>query len=260
MAIYGNNRAQYSPYNYLGGLAMYGGNTMFSGKTGQRTRFGGSYTRTTTKRRKPQGNKYGLKTAIRSMESALHLSTPGTGSNYFSATHNTVYSQNCTYNITQGTAQSNRQGDSVFLCALKFSGFHEGPVALQDGLVFRVLVHYADPYSGSSTFNSLVIGSGDLFIATNQYSSTSIIDPKKVYCVYDKTIEVQPSVTNTYTGTNFNGTVSLNKAINFLPGTNEVNPRQLYITIIPSIANGTTGVTSCGKFAVSTDLIFKNSK
>lgn len=258
MAIYGN-KLGYGNYVNLGAATLFGGNKMLY-KTGQRTRFGGSGSRTITKRRKARGNKYGLKNAIRSMESALHLSTPGTGSNYFSATHNTVYSQNCTYNITQGTAQSNRQGDSVFLCSLKFSGFHEGPVALQDGLVFRILVHYADPFSGSAVFNSSTIGTGDLFIATNQYTSTGIVDPKKVYCVYDETIEVQPSVTSTYTGTNFNGTVTLNKPIIYLPGTNEVNPRQLYMTIIPSIANGTTGVTSCGKFAVSTDLIFKNSK
>lgn len=244
---------------YAAAPTMYGGFKML-GKTSSRSRYGGSGSRTITKRRKRNSGKYGLKTAIRSLESALHLATPGTGSNYFAATHNTVYSQNCTYNITQGTAQSNRQGDSVFLCALKFSGFHEGPVALQDGLVFRVLVFYADPFSGSAVFNSSTIGTGDLFIATNQYTSTGIIDPKKVYVVYDETIEVQPSVTNTYTGTNFNGSVQLNKGVNYFPGTNEVNPRQLYITVIPSIANGTTGVTSCGKFAISTDLIFKNSK
>jgi hypothetical protein len=194
------------------------------------------------------------------MESALHVSVPGTGTGTFTTLHNTVYTQNLTYLITQGTAQSNRQGDSVYLCSLKASGLHQGPVSLQDGLVFRILVYWADQFQNTGAVTSVTISAPDLFIARNKFEATGIVDPKKIYVIHDELVEVQPSISNVYTGTQFNLQCLVNKAIHFIPGTNEVNPRQLYISIIPSIANGNPGVSTTGEFSLSTDLVFKNSK
>jgi len=225
------------------------------------TKFYGGGSKTTTKRKskKPYYSGSTLRKVIRGMESAMHNVV---GQSNFSTVHNTVYCCNLTFNITQGSAQDNRQGDSVYLNALKASIFYESPFGSANGVTYRVLVHWSDIYKNSGSWSSGTIGLNNLFfnLTGNDRSSTGLIDPKTTYVVYDELVTTQPNVTGTYAVSTDEFRVQLNKAINYLPGTNEVNPRQLYMTVIPSVANGTTGLSDGGKFIINTDLIFKNSK
>jgi len=250
-----NTKRQIAGYGF-GGLAPALGYGLL-----QPTKFfgGGSQTKNKKKRKAPYFSGSVLKRTIRSLESTLHNVV---GQSNFTTLHNTIYCINLTYNLTQGTAQGNRQGDSVYLNALKASIFYDSPIGQQDGTTYRVLVHWSDTYKNSGAWSSATIGTGELFIGTtgNTRTSTGIIDPKSTYCVYDELVTIQPTIVGVYAAATNELTVQLNKAINYLPGTNEVNPRQLYMTIIPAIANGTTGTSDAGRFIVATDLMFKNSK
>jgi len=171
-----------------------------------------------------------------------------------------VYSKNLTYDLTQGTSQANRQGDNVYLCSLKVSGFYESPVNAANGVVYRVLVYWSDLYANTGNFGTATISTGDIFINSGDRNSMLIVDPKKVTVLYDETTVIQASISGVYTAQDIIAKVSIEKAVKFLPGTNELNPRNLFLTIIPSVANGSTGTTDAGKFIIGTDLVFKNSK
>jgi len=257
--VYGRQFTPSGLAGIIGGL--YGGtpNGVSSTSSGQQYNYGGLGSKTVTKRkRKPM--KTGLKTVMRSLESALHLSSNATGTANFTTSHNNVYTKNLTYDLTQGTAQSNRQGDNVYLCSLRVSGFYESPVGSSNGTIFRVLVYWSDAYANTGNFGTATITSGDLFINSGDRNSMLIVDPKKITVLYDETVVVQPTVAAIYTAQDIIAKVSIEKAIKFNPGTNEVNPRNLYLTIIPTVSNGTTGITDTGKFIIGTDLVFKNSK
>jgi len=260
MKVYGR---QLTPYN----MGQFGG--MFGGvpkvgfsSSGQKQQFnyGGPGSRTVTKRKRARKYNGGLKQVIRGMESALHLTSNATSSANFSTSHNNVYSKNLCYDLTQGTAQSNRQGDNVYLCSLRLSGFYESPVAAANGVIYRVIVYWSDIYAGTGNFGTATVTTGDLFINSGDRNATLLTDPKKITVLYDETTTIQPSISGVYTANDINAKISIEKAVKFTPGSNELNPRNLYVTIIPSVANGTAGITDGGKFIIGTDIVFKNSK
>ena len=240
---------------------MFGGNQLLPVKPfmGSKFNYGGPSTRSVTKRKRGR-RQYGLKQTIRGLESALHNVSNATGTANFVTSHNNVYSKNLCYDITQGTAQGNRQGDTIYLCALRLSGFYESPQASANGVIYRVIVYWSDVYAATGNWGTATITTGNLFINTGDRNSTLITDPKKITVLYDETTVIQPTVEQVYTAMDISAKISIEKAINFLPGANEVNPRQLYISIIASVANGTAGITDSGKFIMGTDVIFKNSK
>jgi len=261
MPRYQNATMRYNPYNNMGAPSMYGGYNLLPIKqfTGTKYNYGGPGSRTVSKRRRGK-RQSGLKQTIRGLESALHNVSNATGTANFVTSHNNVYSKNLTYDVTQGTAQGNRQGDTIYLCALRLSGFYESPISDANGIIYRIIVYWSDVYAATGNWGTATITTGNLFINSGDRNSTLITDPKKITVLYDETTVIQPSIAQVYTAMDIATKVSIEKAINFLPGANEVNPRQLYISIIPSVANGTAGITDTGKFIMGTDLIFKNSK
>jgi len=222
MVMYGNKQQLSGVYG--SGLGYYMGQNVL-----QPTKFYGGGSKTTTKRKQKKNayvNGNSLKKYIRNMESTLHNIV---GQTNFSTVHNTVYSCNLTFNITQGSAQDNRQGDTVFLNALKASIFYESPFGSANGTTYRVLIHWSDIYKNSGSWSSGTIGLNNLFysLTGNDRSSTGLIDPKTTTVVYDELVTIMPNLTSTYAISTDEIKVQLNKAINYLPGTNEVNPRQL---------------------------------
>jgi hypothetical protein len=123
-------------------------------------------------------------------------------------------------------------------------------------------VYWSDLFVGSAlgNFGSAGPGSSDIFINQGDRVSKFLTDPKKVTVLFDQVQVVQPSISGVITLADISANISIEKAVKFNPGTNELNPRNLFISVISCTAQGVTGTTGSGTFIIGTDLIFKNSK
>ena len=222
----------------------------------------GSATQTRTKtstrgRKRPMT----MTQVIRNNTTANHLAI-GDGVNFVDLLHNTITTQNLTHFITPGTAQFNRQGDTVYLEALKMNCFWEGPDVSENGVQLRLIVLYHDDFHACDYISDSGLGLTDLaMIGTGGARTTTLItDPKRCTVIDDRTFLMNQALDSTKETTLINYTVQLKKRFDFVPATQEGKDRNLYLVAISSIAGGATGTTLTGKLYVNQDLIFKVSK
>lgn len=213
-----------------------------------------------TRRKTPYKKPTSMVQVIRNMETAHHAPV-GDNVNQPALLHNTLLTQNILFFVSQGTGQGNRTGDTIFNESLKINATWEGPAALVNGTQLRMLLLYHDDYHANGTLLS-GLGLNDLAMLTTGIarSPALLTDPKKCTVLDDRTFVLNQSISGASDVVNIRYTVPVKKRFDFIPGTQEGKDRNLYLVVIPSIALGVTGVTSCGSLYVNTDIIYKISK
>ena len=134
-------------------LASLAGNKTTNGYRNNR-----SYTRTITKKSRSSKTIGGaVKKTILGMSSAYH-STVSDQTNGTGTVHNNIYSANLTAAIGQGTLNSTRQGDSIFLESLKIKGYMLS-AATAGAYQFRLLIGWSgEEYNPSGLLTSGLTG------------------------------------------------------------------------------------------------------
>jgi len=223
-----------------------------------------SYTKTNTQKKRKLTTTKGSVKAMMLKTIDNHHSTvsdltlilvPGIGG----FTHNTLYSNNATQSITQGTTNANRMGDKVHLDSIVINGLFS-TAATAGAYTYRVLVLWSgNEYSTGATFTSGLTFS-EIFLPSTggSYVTTSVINPKAVTCLYDEVIDINSTVAATSDLATFRTRIPLRQEFAYeSSGSIYGKTKNLYLVVMGSVTGGTPGTTQLGTVAVSYDLIFK---
>lgn len=255
----------YTPYGAAKmGAAAYGAYTGYRrNRQAQAYSNRSSFTRVQS-RGKPKTGKYSsFKTKLYANQPAKHLWTADSSTNIIGMTHNTIYTCNITANLIQGTAASQRIGDSAQLISLKLNGVLSTNSALTSACQYRILVGYSgEEYGLANSFGS-GLTSGELFHGSTgiAWKNTGIINPKAFTVLDDWIITLNNSIANVSEVSEVAFSVPLNTTFPYQAAASQFGKtRNLYVVVIGCVLNGLAGTTPAGSLSLSTDLIFKWSK
>lgn len=221
-----------------------------------------TYTRTKTqrKRKAPARKGNSMKRQLLAVAPKYHF---GVSDSVLGATllHNNIYCQSPTQLITQGTSNTNRQGDAIYMNALRINGLFSTPDNASDAFTYRIMVvKHGDNLAAATSLPSLLSHS-DLFLPNtgNIIEPNSLVNPKSVTVLYDQTVEINSVLATSAEWHRVSFTVPLNTMFQY-QGTASTFGKNynLYIVLIGSVFNGVSNTTSCGSFTGSADLIFQN--
>jgi len=255
----------YTPYNgskyRAAGYALTGGSTLFGsapkvsqGMAGSRSR-----TYTTTKRKQKNSRSYTLTRAIRGTQPAKHV--PFSDITISSGLHNNIYTWCPTQNIARGTNNDQRNGDAVFLEAMKLNFYAASNALITKAVEVRILVCYSgEEYSCPVTFISSGLQGAELFVtsASNGWMPNSMVNPKAVTVLDDRTIILNNSISAVSDLESLSYTIPLKAKFPYQSaGSVYGKTRNLYVVVMGSILDGVTNSTLAYSMNVSGDLIFK---
>lgn len=207
-------------------------------------------------KRRGRKNKRTFKSVLYKNLSAKH----DNGEQAISFTHNTLYTCNLTYRITQGTTNATRIGDSIVLCGLKIKGFYTGETTA-NGYGFRFIVGYSGEEYSNGTFSS-GLTTTEVFLPNTATNSTTIaqINPKAFTVLYDERLTCNSQISAVKDRVDYNFSVPLNNTTfqyQSSGGTMGKN-KNLYMIMIADVLGGTTGVTASGGSTMTWDFVYKN--
>lgn len=221
-------------------------------------RYARSYTRTTTKRkRKTRNTSFSMKKYIRSTLPAKHCPFSDIT---VTGTHNTVYSFGPTQTIVRGTGNDQRIGDSAHLLSIKINGFVASNAAITKAVEVRIITLWSgEEYAcGTSLTAGLTMGEIFLTTATPGWAPNGLINPKAVTVLDDRVLNLNNSIALVADVESINYTIPLNTDFDWqAAGSVYGKSRNLYVVVMGSILDGTTGATTWGLINLSADLIFK---
>jgi hypothetical protein len=163
--------------------------------------------------------------------------------------HNTIYTHNLVSGITQGTTQSTRLGNEIFIKNIQgsFSFDTAGAAFPLSGIAIRLMVVALTQQYASVDFTSGV-GSSDLFAGSSVLLTVARPDPRLCRVICDDVIHIQPSVSTT---TGYSGTVktfslgcAVNQPFEYRAATVYGTAANLYFLAIPVTSNGANGTTT----------------
>lgn len=222
-------------------------------------RSSGSYTMSKRTKRRNKVTGQSLKSQIIKTHPAKHF----TSAPELYPVHNTLYTMCPSMGITQGITNSQREGDSVYLEALKIKGFFH-TASTSSAYQYRIIVGWSgEEVTTSSVQYSFVSGLGvtDMFLpsTTDLTVLTGIINPKAFTVLYDETIDINSQIASTVDLRQFAATIPIKSRLDYQSsGSVYGKLRNLYIVVAGYINGGTTGTTTAGHLIISTDLIYKN--
>jgi len=175
--------------------------------------------------------------------------------------HNNIYTSSMTTKIAQGDGNTDRDGDSVHLTALKVKGvIHSG--AASNGFVYRVLVLWqGEEFNVSHTTSGLA--AADIFLPNQGggFVATGNINPKACTVLYDEVVTINSLVATTSDMKEVCFNVPINQKFDYqAAGSVNGKFKNLYFVIIGGVIGGTNNVTSVGSAFFNTDLVFQNMK
>lgn len=246
---------RYEPYNKMWrdtAAVMYGS----SRATAQRNDYRGQGSRVAyiTQKKKRTGSRVSFKKLVEKTQPAKHLTgTPGTA-----MTHNTIYTFCPTTQVTQGTGNTNRIGDSIYIAALKFKGFLNSHTTA-GAYSYRLIIGFSgEEYNPGSNFGS-GLATTELFLPNTTISAVNgIINPKTFTKIHDSVMDMNSQISGSADILSFDHTVTIDQ--NFLYQSDASvygKTRNLYVVIISNVVGGTSGVTPTGTMNGAVDLIFK---
>lgn len=225
---------------------------------GQSFRMGGGYssTRTKTKQRK-RYSKSSFKKMVMNVEPAKHVTyqsstTIGAGN---------IYTNMPTQAIVQGTSNTNRIGDEVYLCAIKLSG-SAVTADVSGAYKYRILIGWTGEESTASNIATQYVYNGlsanQLYLPqTYDLVCNGIINSKAFTKLHDETIDISSQTPDTVDWTSFNITVPLNVSFRYQEaGSVFGKTRNLVVFVMGNMAGAVAGEV-IGSMVVATDLIFK---
>lgn len=180
-------------------------------------------------------------------------------------TMNNIYSSNITAKVLQGTTDSSRQGDEIYLTGLKVKGNFVTPTA-SNAYQYRVIVGWSGEEYNPGNFGSSGAGTGlnaaEIFLPLTggQYATSSVINPKTLTVLYDQTMDLNSQLTGVSDIIGFDFYVPLSKKFAYqAAGSVYAKFKNLYIIIVSTVATlGTPLTTASGNVNVNTVLMYKN--
>jgi len=227
-------------------------------KTNQRQQMGRSLTRTMNKRKRTVPRRMSFKKAVLNVKPAKHLS----GESSVTINHNQILTCIPSQAITQGTGNTQRDGDAIYLAALKLRVNCQAAAA-SNGYTFRVLVGWTgEEYTTANIATTLVasVTAAELFLPTTTtfWMPNAQINPKAFTILHDQTYDINSQVASTSDVISDSYTVPINQNFEYQStGSVQGKTRNLCIIAIGSVVGGSSGVTGVGNVVASWDLIFK---
>lgn len=210
------------------------------------------------KKRRPQASRNSLAYQIRSMEAVKHY-VKSDGTLNQTMIMNQVYLHQPTQQVSQGDTNSNRDGDNIYLNALKTRFMFHDLAAITDGVTYRLLVGWTDIASSVSGFTAAT--ASDYFLpSAGTYFSNYIVDPKKLTVILDKTYDQNTLITGVRPVQTDAINIQLDKAFTYQTGDTRGKGKNLTVLVVAQVVGGTAGTTQVGNVYMGYDLIFRNSK
>lgn len=219
----------------------------------KRTRFNGGFSSVgsmTKLRGKKTSYRKSFKQKVLSIPPAKHLTSDsrvGVGSD-------TVYAVNVTAQVIQGDSNAQRDGDAIFMEALKLKGhFESDPVS--NAYKCRVLAGYSGEEFTAATFTATALV--PLFFPASQ-NYNAIVNPKAFTCLYDTTMDLNSQVEGDVTIQSFETTIPLKQMFPYQASASVYGKtKNLYIIVVAYGVGLAVGVGT-GTITCNWDLIFKN--
>uniref|UniRef100_UPI004048B047 hypothetical protein n=2 Tax=Pseudomonadati TaxID=3379134 RepID=UPI004048B047 len=238
-------------------VPVFGHSQRFPVPNAKRQRANYSYYGTGTITKKKQANNRYRKSFSRKVLNvfpAKHLS----GESQVTINNSTVYTMNLTAQVGQGTANNQREGDSIHLEALKINGLVQSATE-SNAYKFRILIGYSGEEFGTTTFASGSLSSSEIFLPTTFTTTTNgIVNPKAFTVLYDKTIDLNSQVEGDRVIQSFSDTLRLNTKFPYQASASVYGKfKNLYAICISYAPDIAVGVPN-GSILFSYDLIFKD--
>lgn len=220
----------------------------------QKTGGSQTFTRTIKKKRRGPMRNNSFKRRVLNVFPAKHLS----GQTAVTINNAEIYTMNLTQQITQGDLNSNRDGDSVQLEALKMEGFIQTATA-SNAYRFRIMVGYSGEEYGSANLATGLLTDAELFLPnTTSTVSNGIVNPKAFTQIYDEVIDLNSQIEGDRTIQSTKFTLKLNKKFPYQASGSIYGKTQNLYVIVISYAADTAAGTANGSAVLSYDLIFKD--
>jgi len=236
--------------------AYYSQPPRYSQLTGQPYRHAdGTRTMTQTQKRRRVGNKKSFKQLMLNNSSAKHFGDTGN----VAILHDNIYTFNITAQVTQGDANTNRDGDHINLEALKIRGFYSSAVTA-GAYSFRMLVGYSGEEYLAPNFTTGVggLGAGEIFLPGAPTNHTSLVNPKAFTTLLDFNVDINSQIAATADISSILKTILLKQGFNYQSTASTFGKvKNLYVVLIGNVVGGTVAVTPVGECIIGTDLIFK---
>jgi len=211
---------------------------------------------TTTKKRKRLTYKKSFKSLMLNNTAAKHNTQGPTTA----MTHNTVYTFNATALISQGDTNTDRDGDSINLEALKLRGFYASATTA-GAYGFRIIIGYSgEEYNTGNAFVTGLLGltTAEIFLPNFPAAFVAVVNPKAFTVLHDQTVEVNSQIAATKDVTNIvNSTLLKSKFDYQSTGSVYGKLKNLYVVVVAQVVGGVTGTTAAGEVLLASDLIFK---
>jgi hypothetical protein len=162
-------------------------------------------------------------------------------------THNTIYTTNPLFSITQGTGDSNRLGDTIHLDRISLVCQVDTSTAttVSAPVKFRMMLVVITNQYSPTAFTSGV-GSTDVFFTTSTGLIVSRPNPRLCKVLCDEIVVAQPmTVAGAALGYGHID-CKIDMPFEFRTGSNYGTTANMYLLLIPNIAGGTSGTTLCG--------------
>lgn len=195
-----------------------------------------------------------------SFNKMLMLNTPAKHETYSptqALLHNNIYGTNITEQITQGFGNEGRDGDSIYLEAVKFRGILTSSTTA-GAYSYRIIIGFTgEEITTGGAFN-LTISSGQVFLPNGASQLTSIINPKAFTVLYDQVFDVNSQIAATADVNSFAGTVPIKQKFMYQSSASIYGKtKNLFMLVIGNVFGGVSGVTATGEIVVCIDTIFK---
>jgi hypothetical protein len=185
---------------------------------------------------------------------AKHL----TGNSAVTINNARVYTMNLTAQIGQGTANNQREGDSVYLEALKMEGHFQSATA-SNAYKFRLIIGYSGEEFGTTTFATGSLSESEIFQpSTTATLANEIINPKGFTVLYDKIIDQNSQVEGDRVITSVRDTIQLKHKFPYQAAASVYGKFKNLYAVIVSYAPDVAIDVANGSIVLSYDLIFKD--
>jgi len=234
----------------------YGG---FAGWIAKRQRVGTKYGYSGVgtlmkKKRSRRAFRKSFKRKVLNVFGAKHLA----GTSNVTITNAVMFTNNITAQVTQGTSGSTREGDSIYLEAIKIHG-HFQSATESNAYKFRLLIGYSGEEYSVVTFTSGAMTSAEVFLpATDTTLVNGIVNPKAFTVLYDQTIDLNSQIEGDRTIKSFADTISLKKQFPYQTNASIYGKNQNLYAIVVAYAPDIAGGVAIGSVLMAYDLIFKD--
>lgn len=165
-----------------------------------------------------------------------------------------IYTNNVTAQVTQGTTIQGRQGDQIYLKGLRVKGAYISPTASAP-MLFRILVVLSgEEYDFGIAFGNGLDGTMLFQPGTGTTVNCSIINSKACSVLYDETMEINAFVSGVSELRKLDFYVPLNRKFHYQSTGSVYGKKQNLYLIVTASGNA----TDSGSVYCATDLSFKN--